>query len=229
MQTPNSDRIKVSVAIVEDQADLRKSLTTLIQHCSELQFVQACSTAEEAIKKIPALKPNVVLMDLHLSKTNGIECTRQLKAIVPEMHILMLTNEENDDDLVFRALRAGASGYLVKRLSMEKVLESIKSVHRGEVPISANIARKILATFREIPRAFDGVEKLTKREEEVLVLVSKGLKNKEIATKLDTESCTIETHLRNIFQKMSVHSRTEAVTKFMGWMRGKGNRIRERG
>jgi len=206
----------IKVAIVEDRPDLRKSLTTLLKECSELSFVGAYATAKEALELIPEIKPDVVLMDLHLAGLNGIECTRQLKEMYPKLQVLMLTVEENDDDLVFSALGAGASGYLVKRHSMDKVLESIKAICRGEVPISPSIARKILITFRELPEAVKGLEKLTESEKKILSMIAQGFRNKEIAETLDVKVTTIESHLRNIYQKLSVKSRTQAALKFKG-------------
>jgi DNA-binding NarL/FixJ family response regulator len=209
---------RIKVAIVEDRPDLRKSLTTLLSFCEELSFAGAFASAREALDKIPAIKPDVVLMDLHLVGMDGIECTRRLKALLPDTNILMLTVEENDDDLILRAIRAGASGYLVKRQAMSKLIDSILALHRGEVPISPNIARKILAAVREEDSGqCDDVETLTRQETKILRLVAEGWRNKEIGQELSVKTSTVDSHLRNIYQKLSVTSRTEAALKFKGW------------
>jgi DNA-binding NarL/FixJ family response regulator len=213
----------VKVSIVEDRPDLRKSLTTLLSFCEELSFAGAFASAREALDGIPNIKPDVVLMDLHLVGMDGIECTRRLKTLLPDTKILMLTVEENDDDLILRAIRAGASGYLVKRQAMSKLIDSTLELHRGEVPISPNIARKILAAVRkEDSEQCDGVETLTRQEVKILRLVAEGWRNKEIGRDLSIKTSTVESHLRNIYEKLSVTSRTEAALKFKGWSRRNG-------
>jgi DNA-binding NarL/FixJ family response regulator len=208
---------RVKVAIVEDRPDLRKSLTTLLSFCEELSFAGAFASAREALDGIPNIKPDVVLMDLYLVGMDGIECTRRLKTLLPDTKILMLTVEENDDDLILRAIRAGASGYLVKRQAMSKLIDSTLELHRGEVPISPNIARKILAAVRNNSEPCDNVETLTAQETKILRLVAQGRRNKEIGEYLSVKTSTVDSHLRNIYKKLSVTSRTEAALKFKGW------------
>ena len=171
-------------------------------------------TAEEALKEIPFAKPDVVLMDIHLPGMSGIQCVRELKAIRPPLQIMMLTSYENAD-LLFESLKAGASGYLLKRTPPAKLLEAIEDLHRGGSPMSSQIARKVVQSFQQQARNADATASLTEREQEILAQLAKGFRSKEIAGALSISYETVRTHLRAIYDKLHVNSRTEAVLKYL--------------
>ena len=204
----------ITVGIVENDAVTRNSLVRLVNGASGLSCVGACVSAEEAIEKFPALKPHVVLMDVHLPQASGIECTHKLKGLLPETQILILTVYE-DSENIYRALKAGASGYLLKRSEPEQIVHALKDIHDGGVPMTAQIARKVIQSFSERSRDMNLDVELTKREEEILSMLSKGYANKEIADKMSISMSTTRTHLRHIYEKLHVRSRTEAVLKFL--------------
>jgi DNA-binding NarL/FixJ family response regulator len=214
----------INVAIVEDDEGIRDSLAVLIGGTSGFRCTETYPTAEDALEGIPGNRPDVVLMDINLPQMSGIECVRKLKDQAPELPVVMLTVYEDGDQL-FRSLMAGAAGYLVKRTPPSKLLESIEEVHRGGSPMSRQIARKVVRYFHEVelgahtappsPLGSD-MEKLTAREHEILACLAKGFRYKEIAGALGISSDTVRGHLRNIYEKLQVHSRTEAVVKFLG-------------
>jgi DNA-binding NarL/FixJ family response regulator len=204
----------IKVAIVEDNDAIRESLAVILNGSPGFRCVQACRTAEEAVQKIPLDSPDVVLMDINLPKMSGIECVRELKELLPTSQIIMLTIEE-DSRRVFQSLEAGAAGYLVKNLPPAKILEAIEEVHRGGSPMSSQIARMLVQSFQERGQSRREEENLTPREEEILALVSKGYRSKEVADALAIAVQTVETHLRNIYEKLHVRSRVEAVAKFL--------------
>ncbi|MBI4658172.1 MAG: response regulator transcription factor [Verrucomicrobia bacterium] len=203
----------IAVSIVEDDPDLRAAMTTLIRGTPNFHLLGAYGSAEEAFRIIPQCPPDVVLMDIHLPKLSGIECVRQLKAQLPDLVIVMLTVSDSADD-VFPALAAGASGYLLKRTPPAKLLEAIEEVHQHGSPMSPPIARLVVQTFfqRDKPVA----ESLTEREELILRKLAKGWRYKEIATDLGVGVETVHTHIRHIYAKLHVTSRTEAVVKYLG-------------
>ena len=202
------------MAIVEDNATVRDSLTFILNGSPGFLCVCTCSTAEEALKKIPQMKPDVVLMDLHLPVLSGIECVRRLTSQNPNLQIIMLTIEENSER-VFQSLEAGASGYLVKTTPPAEILAAIEEVNRGGSPMSSQIARMVVRTFQKRGESRREEENLTQRENEVLNLVCQGYRSKEIAETLSIKLQTVETHVRNIYNKLHVRSRVEAVTKFL--------------
>jgi DNA-binding NarL/FixJ family response regulator len=205
----------ISVSIVDDEKGLRDSIATFVNGSPGFQCVSAYGSAETALKGLPEDKPNVVLMDINMAGMTGIECVERLKALAPEMQIVMLTVYE-DTDKIFRALSAGASGYLLKRLSPGKLLQAIREVQAGGSPMSSSIARKVVASFQKAGRA--AVEKqshLSPREEMVLDRLAKGLTYKQIADQLGISIDTIRTYLRRIYEKLHVQSRTEAVAKYV--------------
>ena len=206
--------MSTTVAIVEDNNDFRASLARYVDDAPGYRCVCECSTSEEALQKIPRLQPDVVLMDIHLPNMSGVECTRRLKDLCPSVQILILTVYE-DNDRIFGALKAGAAGYLLKRTDPAEILTAIHEVKQGGAPMSSQIARRVVQSFRAEPSGESPVEKLSQREEDILQLLSKGYSTKEIADKLSVSTNTIRTHLQHIYTKLHVRSRTEAVIKFL--------------
>ena len=204
----------ISVAIVEDNAGVRRSLEMLLNESPGFRCVCACGTAEEALRLVPRQAPDVILMDIHLPNRSGIECTAQIKQLLPAAQVVMIT-VYTDIEVVFKALRAGASGYLLKRSPPEKILDAITEVHGGGAPMTREIARKIVEAFKQ-PAGASEVSPLTRRENEVLELLSQGLGNKEIAQTLSVTADTVRYHLKQIYEKLHVRSRTEAVALFVG-------------
>jgi len=202
-----------AIGIVEDDAILRSSLTRLVGAMRGFRCVAACASGEEALQKLPGLKPDVVLMDLNLPQMSGIECIRRLKELLPATPLIVLTVYE-DSEHIFRALKAGASGYLLKRSDPEEILEAIKDARDGGAPMSSQIARRVVRSFHEPAQAGNNVS-LTEREDEILALLSKGYANKEIAGTMEISVATVRTHLRHIYEKLHVRSRTEAIVKYL--------------
>jgi DNA-binding NarL/FixJ family response regulator len=203
----------IKVAIVEDNKTTREGLEKLINLSPEYRCVCSCSTAEDALQLLPGYKPEVVLMDIQLPNMSGVECVAHLKELLPATQVIMVTVYE-DPDRIFRALRAGASGYLLKRSVADQVLNAIRDVLQGGVPMTSEIARKVIAHFQQKETTAADVEKLSAREREVLELVVLGLSNKEIVDRLNITIDGVRWHLRNIYQKLHVHSRTEVLVKF---------------
>lgn len=203
----------IKVAIVEDDRGLRDQLTALINHSSGMRCVGAYVNAEAALKQIPQDWPDVVLMDINLPQMSGIECAGKLKALRPSLQILMLTVYA-DSDLIFKSLVAGASGYLIKRASPQEIISALVEVHRGGAPMSSAIARKVVEYFQKKPGQPEA-GRLTKREQEILTELGKGYRDKEIADILAISIPTVRTHVRNIYEKLHVRSRAEAVARFV--------------
>jgi DNA-binding NarL/FixJ family response regulator len=176
--------------------------------------VSAYGTAMAALEGLQADRPDVVLLDINMAEMDGIECVQRLKAIMPEVQVVMLTVYE-DTDKIFRALTAGANGYLLKRLSPTKLLQAIREVHGGGSPMSSSIARKVVASFQKTNDAGGKQPHLSPREEAVLDCLAKGLTYKQIADQLGISIDTIRTHLRRVYEKLHVQSRTEAVAKYL--------------
>ncbi len=203
----------IAVSIVEDDPDLRATMVALIGGTPNFTVQGAYGSAEEALRNILRSLPGVVLMDIHLPRLSGIECVRQLKARLPDLLIVMLTVSDSADD-VFPALAAGASGYLLKRTPPAQLLQAIEEVHQHGAPMSPPIARMIVQTFFQ--RGQPAPEPLTEREELVLRHLAKGWRYKEIAADLGVGVETVHTHIRHIYAKLHVTSRTEAVVKYLG-------------
>jgi len=202
----------ISVAIVEDNAGFRQSLESLLNESPGFRCVVVCVSAEEALRLIPSAPPEVILMDIHLPTLSGIECTARLKQLVPHVRVIMITAYA-DADKIFKALRAGACGYLLKRSPPNKILEAIKDVQAGGAPMSSEIARKVVAAFQQ-PQPLQGENsELSGREQEVLDFLSQGFADKEIAQLLSVTVPTIRYHLHRIYQKLHVRSRTEALAQ----------------
>jgi DNA-binding NarL/FixJ family response regulator len=205
----------IDVSIVEDDAGIRESLTTLINGTSKFRCVSSHANAEDALKLIPLKKPDVVLMDINLPGMNGIECVQRLKTILPKIQVLMLTVFEDEDQL-FKSLKAGANGYLLKRTKPAKLLEAIEEVHSGASPMSGKIARIMVQYFQQKKPVTANTVELSRREDEILDLLAKGHRYKEISDVLGISFDTVRSHLRNIYEKLHVSSRTEAVVKYLG-------------
>lgn len=193
---------------------MRETFVLALNRSAAVHCVGAYSTGEQALREIPTAPPDVVLMDIHLPEMSGVTCVARLRAILPKLQILMLTRFE-ESDTIFRALRAGASGYLVKSIAPDEIVQAIEQVHAGGSPMSMQIARKVIAHFQAIPRPPDDIDGLTMRELEVLQLLAKGRLQKNIASALGMSVNTLRTHLRSIYEKLHVHSRAEAVMKLI--------------
>lgn len=203
----------IKVGIVEDNKTVREGFETLLNRTPGFQCVCACGTVAEALKKIPKAQPQVVLMDIQLPDATGVECTAKLKELLPTLQIVIVTVYE-DSERIFQALRAGACGYLLKRAQPEKIIASIQEANEGGVPMTPEIARKVIGQFRGQAAAQQQVESLSDREREVLELVMHGLGNKAIADRLGVTIAAVKWHLQHIYEKLHVHSRTEAALKF---------------
>lgn len=205
----------IRVAIVEDSKTIRESLTHYVQTDPECQCVFSCATAEEALEDIPKHQPEVVLMDIQLPKQSGIECAAQIKKMLPAIQIIMVTVYE-DTERISAALRAGACGYLLKRATPAEIVSAVREARMGGVPMPREIARKVIASFQRPSAVEEGMEELRPSERKILELLAMGLANKEIADRLGLSPGTVRWHLENIYGKLNVHSRTEAVLKFRG-------------
>lgn len=211
---PAAKETSTDVAIVEDNAALANGLRKIVESAADFRCLGVWTSAEEALKKIDAFRPQVVLMDINLPGMSGIEATARIKRHLPEIQVIMVT-VYRDHDQIFAALKAGASGYLLKRSTPEEVRQAIRDVRSGGAPMSAEIARRVVEAFHQPVKSAESDEvKLSKRETEILELLTKGLANKEIADRLDISVETVRVHLRRVYEKLHVHSRTEAAMKF---------------
>jgi DNA-binding NarL/FixJ family response regulator len=217
-QTPPGDaaasKPPIRVALVEDQRDTRESWTRLISSFPDFTCFLTCASAEEALRVIPEEKPDVILMDVFLPRMSGIECTSRLKGLLPDTPIVMLTASD-EDEILFLALESGADGYLLKRTKPMELREALLDVLSGGAPMTSEIARHVVASFRRKGGGVDPSISLTAREEETLVLLTNGYSNKEIADHLGLSIETVRSHLKNIYTKMHVRSRAEAVAHYM--------------
>ena len=202
------------IAIVEDNRVIRESLMEFVQTDPECECVFTCATSEEALREIPKRQPDIVLMDIQLPDISGIECTAQLKQLMPSVQIIMVTVYE-DTERIFKALRAGACGYLLKRCTTEELIQAIREVRQGGAPMSREIARKVIASFQEPAASANEVEGLSPREREILELLAGGFPNKQIAARLGLTDGTVRWHLRHVYNKLHVRSRMEAALKFL--------------
>ena len=216
----------IRVAIVEDIETTRDALSVLISSSRGFVCVAGCQSAEEALEILPKIKPQVVLMDIQLSgEMDGIKCICRLRDTSPGTQIVMLTVFE-DHDRIFQSLAAGAVGYLVKKTPPEELLEAIKDAHRGGSPMTSQIARRVVEHFRNGGKGFSNhlqsdldrlqLDRLSPRENEILSLLSQGYLYKEIAHRLDISIGTVRVHIRRIYEKLHVHSRTDATRMFLG-------------
>jgi DNA-binding NarL/FixJ family response regulator len=205
----------ITVSLVDDDVGLRDSIPRFLRTARGFKWLSAYASAEEALAKVPTERPDVVLMDINMSGMDGIECTRRLKQLAPETQILMLTVYE-DTERIFKALAAGASGYLLKRAAPPKLLEAIREVHAGGSPMSGPIARKVVHSFREGTPAKQEGDALSERERQVLECLAKGYAYKQISDELGVSMDTTRTYIRRIYEKLHVHTRTDAVVRFLG-------------
>jgi DNA-binding NarL/FixJ family response regulator len=202
------------VVLVEDKPDVRESWARLIDSFNDFNCVGVCVSGEEALRVIPELKPQVVLMDIFLPRMSGVECTARLKELLPGIRVVMLTAVD-DDEMVFLALEAGADGYLLKRTKPDDLRAALLDVLSGGAPMTSEIARRVIESFQKKARSRDESVHLTTREEEALVSLSRGYSNKEIADRLHVSVDTVRTHLKHIYEKLHVRSRAEAVARYM--------------
>lgn len=204
----------IRVAIVEDDDEIRANLTHRIGANPAFKLLKTFANAESAIVELPGSKADVVLMDINLPQMDGVECVRTLKPKMPDTQFIMLTVYE-DNNRLFKSLTAGASGYLLKRTSPAKLLQAIREAYVGGSPMTPQIARRVVQYFRQIREPASDLEKLAPREMEVLDQLSKGFRYKEIVDNLGISHGTLHSYIRNIYEKLHVHSRTEAVVKYL--------------
>jgi DNA-binding NarL/FixJ family response regulator len=202
----------ITVSIVDDEGSLRQSITTFVNGSPGFRCISAFASGEEALEHLPEKWPDVILMDIHLTGMSGIECVRQLKAMRPEVQIVILTVYE-DPDQIFAALAAGATGYMLKRLTPARLLEAIQEVQAGGSPMSHSIARKVLASFRK-PGQPAEKSLLSPREQMVLDCLAKGFTYQKTGDTLKISLHSVRTYVRRVYEKLHVHTRTEAVAKY---------------
>lgn len=212
---PAKKEAPITVAIVEDDEGIRRGLTAVLARDGGVDCIGQFASGEEAVAKLPALKPRVVLMDINLPGMDGVECVRQIAGKMPNTHIVMLTVHE-DTDAIFNSLAAGASGYLLKPARASELLAAIRDVFSGGAPMTAYIARKVVQSFKRAPATATEDERLSPRENEILELLAQGLAYKEIADRLTVSYSTVRTHIERIYAKLHVHSRSHAVAKYLG-------------
>lgn len=207
---------RISVCLVEDNVGTRESLEDILTRAPGVEFLGSFSTGEVALEEMPRLKPAVALVDINLPGMSGIACVARLKAVLPSLSVLMLTTHE-ESDLIFESLRAGATGYLLKNKAHTGLLDAIEQVHSGGAPMSMQIARKVVRYFQQpAPTGPAELNALTAREQEILALLATGRLYKEIGDHLGISLSTVRGHLHNVYAKLQVQSRTEAVLKYLG-------------
>lgn len=204
----------IKVSIIEDDDWIRENLATQIGRREEFVFGHGYPSGEAALAEVTRDVPDVMLVDINLPKMNGIECVRKLKAVIPGTFILMLTAYE-DSEKIFKSLLAGASGYLLKRTPQEEILQAIADVYKGNSPMTGHIARKVVQYFNQRGVTENEIEKLSNREREVLDRLAEGIAYKEIADNLGLSIDTVRMHIKGIYSKLHVHSRGEAVAKYL--------------
>lgn len=207
------DSVPIVVSIVEDDDGVRAGLARLLEKSKDIRLLASYPDAETALREIPRARPDILLMDINLPAMNGVECVQKLHALDSSLRVIMVTVYENPEQ-IFDALRAGAIGYLLKQQSSENLLEAIRDAHRGGSPMSSQIARKVVQFFRTDKKT-EATTALSTRETEVLNLLSKGHLIKEIADQLGISFVTVRTHIRRIYEKLHVHSRSQAVAKLL--------------
>jgi len=205
----------IKVAIVEDLQEVADGLAAFLREDPEIHLMGSFRSAEAAAIELPLLMPDIVIMDINLPGINGIECVRRVKAVAPTIQFMMFTVYENNDQ-VFEALKAGASGYLLKKTAPLQIIAALKELHQGGSPMSAPIARKLVTVFQQETTATSEAAKLTAREKEVLELTAKGLLYKEIAHQLGIGFGTVRQHLYKVYEKLHVQNKTEAINKVFG-------------
>ena len=208
------DAAPLRVAVVEDDEWVRENLARELNHSAGFSCLGAFRSAEAAIEGVPALKPDVVLMDINLPGMDGVQCVRRLKELCPEVQFLMLTVYE-ESDKIFNSLLAGARGYLLKRTTTPELLEAIRQVREGGAPLTDHIARKVVHYFNQLGAKSSSLEALSARERQVLEKLAQGASYKEVADQLALSVDTVRMNVRHIYGKLHVHSRGEAVAKYL--------------
>jgi DNA-binding NarL/FixJ family response regulator len=203
---------KITVAIVEDIEDIREAWKVLINGSEGFECVHVYADAEEALDNMPANNINVVIMDINLPGMDGISCMNKLKPVMPKTQFMICTVYQ-DDDNIFNALQTGATGYILKRTSPARILEAIRELHDGGSPMSSEIARRVVKSMQNKRKTAETIELLTERELEILDLLAKGYLYKEIAAELFISNHTVKKHIYNIYGKLHVQTRTEALNK----------------
>lgn len=203
----------ITICIIEDIEEIQRGLKSIIESDSRFKLLGCFTTAETAIAELPLLNPEIVIADINLPGKSGIDCVQEIKRTNAKIQFIMFTIYE-DNDQVFEALKAGASGYILKNTAPDKIIESVIELYEGGSPMSPKIARKVLNTFSQTKTSVD--ELISKREKEVLELLSKGFLYKEIADKLNISFSTVKRHLNHIYQKLQVQNKTEAINKMLG-------------
>jgi len=211
---PSPPDMQIKVAIVDDDADIRASLAALIRRNTNFRLAGDYPNAETALKEIPRHPPDVVLMDINLPGMKGYDCVRQLKAALPTVQFLMLTVYEDSDSL-FNSLKAGASGYLLKRTASARLLEAIQDVHAGGSPMTPQLARRVVQFFAQPASETSPLARLTPGEKDFLDQLANGYAYKEIADRMKISIDTVRSYVRTVYEKLHVHSRTEAVVKYL--------------
>jgi DNA-binding NarL/FixJ family response regulator len=204
----------ITVSIVEDDTPTREGFSQLVNRTAEFLCVSEHASAEDAIERVPSFKPNVVLMDINLPGMSGVDAVRRLKSLLPQTQFIMSTVYK-DSDAIFSALMAGANGYLLKQTPPKELLAALRDVCAGGTPMTSQIARKIVESFRQTRTPVSETEGLSAREQEVLELLARGFLYKEIADTLQISYRTVSTHIEHIYEKLHVHSRTQAVAKHL--------------
>ncbi len=202
----------IRVAIVEDRLEELESLSELLDASPGFCCVATCTSADEALELLPAARPDIVLMDINLPGKSGIDCVRELSGVLKDTQFMMLTVLE-DHDLIFRSLAAGATGYLLKKTPVAKLLEAISELRAGGAPMSGQVARKVIAAFRQSAPAKAAPSTLSPVEQSVLQRLARGLLYKEVADEMEISVSTVRTHVWHIYKKLQVHNRTEAILK----------------
>ncbi len=205
--------VAIAVSIVEDDAQARKILAGWVSRAGGFRLAGEWGDAESALAELAEKKPNVVLMDINLPGMSGVEAVKRLKPMLPDAQFVMLTVYE-DADHIYNALAAGATGYLLKQTPRAELLSALEEVHRGGSPMTSNIARKVVQSFRQSAPAPAGAEELSPREQEVLDLLARGYLYKEIAERLNISVPTVNTYVRRMYEKLHVRSRAQAVAKY---------------
>ncbi len=203
----------IKVAIVEDNKNVREGFRALINHEPDMMCVCTCELVGEALDKLPRFAPDVILMDIQLPDGTGIECTAKIKEMMPRVQIIIVTVYE-DSVRIFQALQAGACGYLLKLANQKRIIQAVREAQEGGVPMTPEIARKVIGQFQNKVKGAEEIESLTAREREVLELIMHGLSNKEIADHMGVTLSAVKFHLQHVYEKLHVHSRTDAALRY---------------
>jgi len=206
---------KITICLVEDDSRIRWGLSAILQEEPDFECVGEFANAEEALKHLPKLNPKVVIMDINLPGMSGIECVQRLTSCEDPPQVIMLTVRQ-DSEIIFASLAAGACGYLLKPPTASQLVNAVRDVFAGGAPMTASIARRVTQSFKKQQTKTPEIYSLTPREVEVLELLAKGFAYKEVAGDLNISYSTVQRHIESIYRKLHVHSRTHAVTKFLG-------------